>query len=188
MQERWTGVKTEIPRGTNKSLRGPQFLKWLQRIIAENYNRTESMPFSWGGKKKKKYRCLWLRYSEKTGCFPPPSPSSKVNCKPLEICPERLWCSWKPEAYEIIYLPVLCQITSERRGKRDSALQSLLACLGCLKELSNCVIAARPLKLYISMIKESTWSWSQASKPYPTLLWQANLLPLNRSSKKKRNE
>lgn len=157
MQELWTGVKTKIPRGTNKSLRGPQLLKWLQRIIAESYNRTESMPFSLGNKKgKKKVLLLWLRYSKKTGCFPLPSPSSKVNCKPLEICPERLWCSWKPEAYEVIYLLVLCQITSERRGKRDSALQSLLACLGSLKELSNCVIAARPLKLYISMIKEST--------------------------------
>lgn len=153
MQELRTGVKIKIPRGTNKSLWGPQLLKWLQRIIAENCNRTESMPFSLG---KKKILLLWLRYSEKTGFFPLPSLSSKVNCKPLEICPERLWCSWKPEAYEIIYLLVLCQITSERRGKRYSALQSLLACLGSLKELSNCVIAARPLKLCISMIKEST--------------------------------
>lgn len=61
MQELWTGVKTKIPRGTNKSLQGPQLLKWLQRIIAESYNRTESMPFSPGNKKKrkkkKKYCC-----------------------------------------------------------------------------------------------------------------------------------
>lgn len=183
MQELWTGVKTKIPRGTNKSLWGPQLLKWLQRIIAESYNRTESMPFSPGNKKKRKKKstAALITLFWKTGCFPLPSPSSKVNCKPLEICPERLWCIWKPEAYEIIYLLVPWQITSERRGKRDSALQSLLACLGSLKgaiQLCHCCQAFKTVYIhdrgiYLILIT--------SLRALPALLWHANLLPLNRN-------
>jgi len=68
-------VKTKIPRGTNQSLRGPQFLKWLQRIIAENYNRTESMPFSLGKKKKKCIAASDYVTLKTLAAFPLPPPA-----------------------------------------------------------------------------------------------------------------